>query len=191
MAASARCTSNRTSQTAPKYVSIGRLANDQHIAARFEPNQGRRRRRGTAILLLKAKSMSELLKNTTIMVIDDDSDTCELLRTALEQAGASVLVAHNVDGAIETFRRCPPHAVVADIRLGNSDGYALIKAIREHNIEHRGFTPAVAVTGFASPEDKERAIAAGFNAYLAKPFEPAAVISAIAKILSGRMDLAL
>jgi len=135
--------------------------------------------------------MSELLKNTTIMVIDDDSDTCELLRTALEQAGASVLVAHNVDGAIETFRRCPPHAVVADIRLGNSDGYALIKAIREHNIEYRGFTPAVAVTGFASPEDKERAIAAGFNAYLAKPFEPAAVISAIAKILSGRMDLAL
>ena len=125
------------------------------------------------------------------MVIDDDSDTCELLRTALEQAGASVLVAHNVDGAIETFRRCPPHAVVADIRLGNSDGYALIKAIREHNIEYRGFTPAVAVTGFASPEDKERAIAAGFNAYLAKPFEPAAVISAIAKILSGRMDLAL
>ena len=135
--------------------------------------------------------MSELLKNTTIMVIDDDSDTCELLRTTLEQAGASVLVAHNVDGAIETFRRCPPHAVVADIRLGNSDGYALIKAIREHNIEYRGFTPAVAVTGFASPEDKERAIAAGFNAYLAKPFEPAAVISAIAKILSGRMDLAL
>jgi len=135
--------------------------------------------------------MSELLKNTTIMVIDDDSDTCELLRTALEQAGASVLVAHNVDGAIETFRRCPPHAVVVDIRLGNSDGYALIKAIREHNIEYRGFTPAVAVTGFASPEDKERAIAAGFNAYLAKPFEPAAVISAIAKILSGRMDLAL
>ena len=135
--------------------------------------------------------MSELLKNTTIMVIDDDSDTCELLRTALEQAGASVLVAHNVDGAIETFRRCPPHAVVADIRLGNSDGYALIKAIREHNIEYRGFTPAVAVTGFASPEDKERAIAAGFNAYLAKPFEPAAVISAIAKILSGRIDLAL
>ena len=135
--------------------------------------------------------MSELLKNTTIMVIDDDSDTCELLRTTLEQAGASVLVAHNVDGAIETFRRCPPHAVVVDIRLGNSDGYALIKAIREHNIEYRGFTPAVAVTGFASPEDKERAIAAGFNAYLAKPFEPAAVISAIAKILSGRMDLAL
>jgi CheY-like chemotaxis protein len=53
----------------------------------------------------------------------------------------------------------PPHVVIADIRLGTSDGYALIKAIRELNFEYEGFMPAVAVTGYASPEEEERALA--------------------------------
>jgi CheY-like chemotaxis protein len=132
----------------------------------------------------------ELLKNTTIMVVDDNPDVCELLRFAFEQAGASVVISQTVDGAIDGFRRRPPHALVADIRLGSSDGYALIKAIREHDIQYRGFTPAVAVTGFASPEDEVRAMSAGFNAYIPKPFDPSDVVIAVAKALSGPDDLA-
>jgi CheY-like chemotaxis protein len=127
--------------------------------------------------------MKDPLKNTTIMVVDDNADTCELLRLTLEGAGASVVVAQSVDAAIEAFRRCPPHALLADIRLGESDGYALIKIVREHNAAYRGFTPAVALTGFASPEDQTRAMAAGFNAYIAKPFDPADVVSAITTIV--------
>src|SRR5262245_37095470 len=127
--------------------------------------------------------MTKLLKNTTVMVVDDNADTCELLRCALEQAGASVVLAQSVDDAFQSFRRCPPHALVADIRIGNSDGYVLIKSIRDHNLLYRGFTPAVAVTGFASPEDEERALSAGFNAYVPKPFDPADIVSVIAQIL--------
>ena len=134
--------------------------------------------------------MTEPLKNTTIMVVDDNADTCDLLRMMLEEAGASVVIAQSVDTAIEAFRRCPPHALLADIRLGDSDGYALLKTVREHNIQYRGFTPAVAVTGFASPEDETRAMAAGFNAYIAKPFDAAAVISTIAKIVPCPGNLA-
>jgi len=130
------------------------------------------------------------LNNTTIMVVDDNLDTCELLRTVLENAGASVTVAHEVESAIEKFRRCPPHAVIADIRLGSSDGYALIKTIREYNTEYRGFTPAVAVTGFASPEDRDRALAAGFSAYVPKPFNPTEVVSTLARVLGGLSDIA-
>jgi CheY-like chemotaxis protein len=129
--------------------------------------------------------MSTLLNNRTIMIVDDDPDTCDLLRYSLEQAGASVLVAQTVDAAIETFRRSPAHAVIADMRIRDSDGYTLIKAIRDHNTEYRGFTPAVAVTGFASPDDEKRAIDAGFNAYISKPFDPADVISAVARSLRG------
>ena len=125
------------------------------------------------------------LENTSILVVDDDIDTCELLRSVLEHSGASVIVTHSVEAAIEAFRRSPPHAVVADIRLGSSDGYALIKAIQELNLEYKGITPVVAVTGFSSPGDEERAMAAGFKAYLRKPFDPADVVNAIGKVLPG------
>ena len=130
--------------------------------------------------------MEQVLTNTLVMVVDDSTDICDLLRAALEHAGASVNVAQTVETAIDTFRKHIPHAVIVDIRLGSSDGYALIKAIREHNVLYRGFTPAIAVTGFASPEDEERALAAGFNRYIAKPFDPFDVVAAIAAMLYGR-----
>jgi CheY-like chemotaxis protein len=132
--------------------------------------------------------MSSGLKNTAILVVDDNADTCDLLRVALEASGALVVVAQTVEAALEAFRRSPPHAVVADIRLRTSDGYALIDAIRKCNVEYKGFTPVIAVTGFASPEDKERALSAGFSAYLTKPFDPAEVVRAVSYALAGSVD---
>src|SRR5215470_11293036 len=121
--------------------------------------------------------MSTSLTNTRVLIVDDNSETCDLLRTVLEQSGASVVVARSVDRAVHTFRRCPPHVVIVDIRLGDSDGYAFLEAIRKCNTEYKGFTPVIALTGYASPEDEERAIAAGFYAYLRKPFIPQEVVS--------------
>jgi CheY-like chemotaxis protein len=128
-------------------------------------------------------TMSSQLENTSVLVVDDDADTCDLLRFTLEQSGASVTVASSVEAALEKFRRTPAHAIVADIRLGSSDGYALIKAVRELNLQYRGFTPAVAITGYGSPEDEQRAMTAGFNAYLPKPLDPRELVSAIARVL--------
>jgi CheY-like chemotaxis protein len=132
--------------------------------------------------------MSTLLVNKTVMVVDDDADTLEILRIALEHAGAKVVTAHSVDEAFETYRQSPPHAVIADIRLGMSDGYALIKTIRETDKEYRGKTPVIAVTGFASPDDERRAMAASFNAYITKPFYPEDVVAAITKLLGASDD---
>ena len=134
--------------------------------------------------------MNSLLNNKRILVVDDDADTCEALRLALEEAGASVIVAHSLDGAFETYRQSPPHAVIADIRLGRSDGYALIKAIRKTDSEYRGFTPIIAMTSFASPEDQARAMAAGFNAFVAKPFDSQSVVAAVANLLKSSDHLA-
>ena len=130
------------------------------------------------------------LTNTTILLVDDNLDCCELLRFRFEEAGAFVVTAQTVDTARDAFRRCPAHAVIADIRIGASDGYALLKSIRDTNTEYKGFTPVIAVTGFASPEDKERAMAAGFNGYFAKPFNPTDVVEAVSKLLSSPHDLA-
>ncbi len=134
--------------------------------------------------------MKTLLKNTRILIVDDNTDTCELLRVVLEQSGASVAVAQSVEGAVQVFRRNPPHAVITDIRLGSSDGYALLEAIRKCNTEYKGFTPVVALTGYASPEDEERAKLAGFHSYLYKPFDPEVVVDALSKALGGPADAA-
>jgi DNA-binding response OmpR family regulator len=134
--------------------------------------------------------MNTLLKDRTILVVEDDADTRELLRFALEESGANVVAVASVDAAFGTYRQAPPHAVIADIRLGRSDGYALIKAIRETDLEYRGFTPVIAVTGFASPDDEDRAMEAGFSAYITKPFDPAHVVATLAGLLSRSNDLA-
>ena len=130
------------------------------------------------------------LTNTTILLVDDNLDSCDLLRFVFEEAGASVVTAQSVNAALEAFRRCPAHAVITDIRIGNSDGYELLKAIRDTNVEYKAFTPVIAVTGFASPEDKDRAMAAGFSGYFAKPFNPADVVDAVGQLLSHPQDLA-
>jgi CheY-like chemotaxis protein len=134
--------------------------------------------------------MSTLLANITILVIDDDADTCELLRTLLKEYGTNVMVANSVDAALALCRRTPPHLVVSDIRLGSSDGFALIETIRQYNKEYRGYTPAIAITGFASPGDEERALAAGFNAYIPKPFDPIDLITTIRSLLRNTAGLA-
>src|SRR5262249_13195776 len=134
--------------------------------------------------------MSGSLENNIILIVDDDVDTCELLRTVFEHAGACVLTVHSMGAALTIFRHSPPHAVVADIRLADSDGYALIKGIRDINVEYKGFTPVVAITGYASPEDQMRAKSAGFSAYFTKPFDPADIVDAMRSVLAGRTDRA-
>ncbi|HEY2383124.1 MAG TPA: response regulator [Terriglobia bacterium] len=123
--------------------------------------------------------MSDLLKGISVLVVEDDLDTCELIQAVLRQTGANVVVANTVDAAIKQQQRSPAHVLVSDIRLGGSDGFALIAAIRQHDKQYRGFTPAIALTAYSSPGDNERARSAGFNAYILKPFEPADLVNAI------------
>jgi CheY-like chemotaxis protein len=131
--------------------------------------------------------MSLALKNLTVLVVDDDADDCDLLRSMLEESGASVIVAQSVEDALKLLRQSPPHVVVADVP---SDGYALIKVIRECNLEYGGFTPAIAITGFGSAADEKRAMTAGFNAYLPKPIEPGDLVRAITRVLRDSTVLA-
>lgn len=140
----------------------------------------------TRAVLPEGKISVDSLKNSTILVIDDDSDTCELLRMLLEDYGAAVIVANSVDGALAICRRTPPHLVLSDIQLGSSDGFALIEALRKHNREVQKFIPAVALSGFVAASTKERAMASGFDAFIQKPFDSADLISTISWLLRKR-----
>ena len=134
--------------------------------------------------------MNKIFKGRVILLVEDDEDTAGLLRTVFEQEDAEVIMAGSVEAALEAHRRYPAHMVVSDIRLGSSDGFALIAAIRNHDKEYRGFTPAVALTGYTSPGDEERARAAGFDAYIQKPFDPVMLTRTVAALLRGSADLA-
>src|SRR5437870_660389 len=71
----------------------------------------------SVILLKRAlleRALMNTLTNTTVLLVDDNIDSCDLLRFAFEESGASVVAAHSVNAALEAFRRCPAHAVIAD-----------------------------------------------------------------------------
>jgi CheY-like chemotaxis protein len=78
-----------------------------------------------------------------------------------------------------------PDVLVSDIGLPDEDGYALVRQIREHEAEHSGFLPVIALTGFARAEDRTRILAAGFQAYVAKPLDPAELTAAVAAVARG------
>jgi CheY-like chemotaxis protein len=133
--------------------------------------------------------MNTSLKNIRVLVVEDDPDISDLLYTLLQERGAEVVLAQSVDAAIKAHREAPAHILISDIRLGTSDGYALIEAIRANNKEYRGFTPAIALTAFVSPGDRERAIAAGFNSYIPKPFDPATLTETVYSLIEMPADL--
>jgi CheY-like chemotaxis protein len=133
--------------------------------------------------VLERGTVTQPLKHKTVLIVADDANVRSLLGRVLQQAGANVVASNSVESAFDTYRQSPPHAVVADIRLGTSDGYALIKAIRETDVEYRGSTVVLALTGSASPEEQKRALHAGFNAYIAKPFDPTQIVETLRNLL--------
>ena len=107
-----------------------------------------------------------------------------LASLVLTQAGAAVTTVASAGEALQSIEAERPDALVSDIDLTGEDGYALIRQIRQYEAEHGGFLPAVALTGYARAEDRDRALAAGFQVHAPKPAEPATLTAAIAAITS-------
>ncbi len=125
------------------------------------------------------------LLGTKVLVVDDDGDTREILRSILAHRGASVRTAASVDEALRSLHDRLPDVLVSDIGMPGEDGYDLIKKVRSLDRENGGRIPAVALTAFARSGDRRRAISAGFHMHLAKPIEPAELVTVVAS-LAGR-----
>lgn len=115
------------------------------------------------------------------LLVEDDPDGCDLMQMMLRRFGAEVTAVSTAAAALESVRVRRPDVLVSDIGLPDSDGFALLKRVRESNRD----LPAVAVTAYASRQDVARALAAGFQAHVAKPVEPAQLSAAVAHA-SGR-----
>jgi len=122
----------------------------------------------------------DVLSGVHVLVVDDDDDTLELLTTALRSRGAQVTGVSSVSQAIDAIRTSRPDVLVSDIAMPDEDGYQLIKKVIAMDIEPR--IPAIAITAYAKEEDKERALAAGYQRYLTKPVELGEFISAVAEL---------
>src|SRR5579885_301253 len=121
---------------------------------------------------------SAILSGLRVLVVDDEQDALELIRVILERKGASVTAVGSADeawGVLETSR---PDLLLCDIGMPVEDGYQLIRRLRAG--ESPGLVmPAVALTAYAGEADRAEALAAGFDLHVAKPIDPAALVSVI------------
>ncbi len=131
-----------------------------------------------------AASLATALEGLRVLVVDDEADTREVVSAALGQRGAHVTAVASVAAALDTLRHGAAHVLVADIAMPGEDGYALIRRVRALEAAGGRRLPAVALTARAGPEDRESALAAGFDRHLGKPVDVedlAATVAALAR----------
>jgi PAS domain S-box-containing protein len=124
------------------------------------------------------------LSGLHVLVVDDDDDGRELVRRLIAECGAEVQMASSGAEALQSVRARRPAVIVSDIGMPGMDGYEMMRRLRETSSSSAPL-PAIALTAFARPEDRERALACGFTAHVAKPVEPAELIATVAR-LTGR-----
>jgi two-component system, chemotaxis family, CheB/CheR fusion protein len=122
------------------------------------------------------------LEGLDVLIVDDDADGREAVRTVLEQRGATIRSAATVAEALEAFERATPDVLVSDIGMPLRDGYDLIREVRGRGRERGGAVPALALTAYAALEDRQKTADAGFQEYLAKPAEPAELVRRVARL---------
>ena len=129
----------------------------------------------------KLAQSQQLLSGVNVLLVDDDSDTLTLMTTALTRRQANVTAVSSAVEAIQAIARKRPDVLVSDIAMPDEDGYGLIEKIRLLENGASDNIPAVAITAYAKDEDRERALSAGFQIYLAKPVELTELISVVAR----------
>jgi CheY-like chemotaxis protein len=122
------------------------------------------------------------LTGVRILAVDDERDARALLAEALEAAGALVETAASAEEALSRLDADVPGVVIADLGMPGMDGFQFIERIRQHaNPAVRGI-PAAALTAYARSDDRMKALRAGFHIHLAKPIDPAELVTSIAAL---------
>ena len=125
----------------------------------------------------------DALRGVNVLVVEDDDDGRELLEMVLLDYGATVTAVSNAEDAMERLREGGLDILVSDIGLPLEDGYSLLRRVRAFTGEESGRIPAIALTAYASGDDRARALAAGFEAHVTKPVEPQELAAAVAALV--------
>ena len=137
--------------------------------------------------LIAARRSAGRLVGRSILVVDDDEDTRELLVSVLEAAGARVRAARTAEEAVRLGIEMAPDAVVSDIAMPGEDGFSMMQRL---SVALASRTPRVrvALSAFAGAQDRERALAAGFQHHIAKPVDPATLVRLLDEMLGRTAD---
>jgi signal transduction histidine kinase/DNA-binding response OmpR family regulator len=128
------------------------------------------------------------LNGVKVLVVDDEADSRDLLMTILKQCGSDVRCTDSAVAAMQTFHEWSPDLLVSDIGMPNEDGYSLIRKLRKLESDHARLIPAMALTAYATDEDRLQALSAGFQIHVAKPIEPENFVTSLASILDPKVD---
>jgi len=115
-----------------------------------------------------------------ILIVEDNADAADTLRRLLELSGHRVRVARDGVAGLEALLSACPQIALVDVGLPRMDGYELARRMRT-SMNGRALPFMVAVTGYGLPEDRERALASGFDEHLTKPVDAAALARVLAK----------
>ncbi|MEZ0310534.1 MAG: response regulator [Myxococcota bacterium] len=127
----------------------------------------------------------ETLQGVSVLVVEDEVDSRELITAVIERAGANVTACGSVPEAFQSLEGGLPTVIVSDIAMPGYDGLTFIKRLRARPPQQGGNVPAIALTAYAREEDRQAALAAGFHRHMSKPVEPARLVFAIAELANG------
>ena len=128
------------------------------------------------------------LKGVSILLVEDERDGRDLVAAMLESYGATVRAVDSAEAALKILEdeRVTPHILVSDVGMPGTDGLSLVRAIRASASAATRAIPAIAVTAYANPEDRVRAIIAGFQQHVPKPVDANVLAKAISNLVVSR-----
>ena len=115
-----------------------------------------------------------------VLVVDDSTETLELLETLFTHKGYEVFGAGSAAEAVRRASECRPGLIISDISMPGTDGYALLAELRR--VPGLEAVPAIALTGHAMDEDRTRALAAGFAVHIPKPVDPDELLRVVRRL---------
>jgi CheY-like chemotaxis protein len=122
------------------------------------------------------------LDGVRVLLVEDHEAAREVISRLLAEYGAEVTATAGVAEALRAFERERSDVVLSDIEMPGEDGYALIRKLRALPLDRGGQTPAAALTGLSTFEDRARVLQAGFQYHVAKPVDARTLVSVVATL---------
>ncbi len=135
----------------------------------------------------RAAPVASDLRGIKVLLVDDEADARELTERILRDHHAEVHGAGSAAQALALLATVQPHVLVSDIGMPGMDGFDLLAQIRAGAA---GALPALALTAFARPQDRQQALDSGFQAWISKPLDPAELLAAVASLAAPHLAAA-
>jgi CheY-like chemotaxis protein len=129
--------------------------------------------------LYNVETLPEQLVEMNILIVDDDIDSQELLVLIFADTGANITCAASASEALAILGQYQPSLIISDIAMPDTDGYTLIQKIRAMPSKAISQIPAIALTAYDANEDRDKALAFGFQEFITKPIDPDKLINQV------------